>query len=300
MKLVFPVSRFAGLLLVAAVAAAARPTSVAAAEPGEQRNVVYRTVGETALAADVYRGVGDGPRPGVLLLHGGGWAFGSKAQMAFLARMLAEAGFTAVSVDYRLAPKHPFPAQFEDATAAVRWMRRDGDRLGIRPDWIAAYGYSAGGHLALLLGLNAAEAGPETDEPATVQAVVAGGAPCDFRQLPLDTPVLSYWLGGTRRERPALYEQASPSAFARGDAPPIHFFHGAKDQLVSSASSRGLFDRLQGLGASAEYDEIVDGGHLRTFGDRQAARRAINFLRRQVYETESKAVASNRREVDVE
>src|SRR4051812_4380356 len=159
------------------------------------------------LAADVYRPRGAGPFPGMLVVHGGAWRMGARADLAAFARRLAEHGYTAVAIDYRLAPTYKFPAQIYDCQAAVRWMRAHASELKIDPARIGGFGYSAGGHLVALLGTlddkELREPGLPPNAPsARLQAVVAGGAPCDFRVLPGDSQRVAFWLGGTRTAMP--------------------------------------------------------------------------------------------------
>ena len=85
-------------------------------------------------AADVYRPHGAGPFPGMLVVHGGAWRMGARADFATIAQGLAEHGYTAVAIDYRLAPTYKFPAQIYDCQAAVRWMRSHASELKIDPD----------------------------------------------------------------------------------------------------------------------------------------------------------------------
>ena len=106
---------------------------------------------EYALRADVYLPRSEGPHPGALLIHGGGWTTGSKLQMGAHGRRLAKSGFVGVAIDYRLAPRHTFPAQVEDCLKALEWMGRSGVDYGIDTERIAAVGYSAGGQLACLV-----------------------------------------------------------------------------------------------------------------------------------------------------
>lgn len=82
------------------------------------RDVTYVERGGEPIKADVYVPNAAGPLPAVLLVHGGAWRSGRKAQMAVYADKLASAGFTCVAIDYRLAPEHPFPAQIEDCKSA--------------------------------------------------------------------------------------------------------------------------------------------------------------------------------------
>ncbi len=116
------------------------------------RSRTYVTRDTSPLEADVYMPHGSGPFPGMLVVHGGAWRIGSRAQLASAAAKFAEDGYTAVTISYRLAPQSIFPAQIYDCQAAVRWMRTHASEFKIDPQRIGGFGYSAGGHLVALLG----------------------------------------------------------------------------------------------------------------------------------------------------
>src|SRR2546423_9238955 len=102
----------------------------------------------------IYRPAGSQPMPGLVYLHGGGWARGSLQTHDNLCRALANgAGCIVVSVDYRMSPEHVFPAAFEDALAATRWVGEHADELGIDATRLAVGGDSAGGNLAAAVAL---------------------------------------------------------------------------------------------------------------------------------------------------
>ncbi|WP_136715230.1 alpha/beta hydrolase [Halorientalis salina] len=102
-----------------------------------------------ALPVRLYLPDASGPHPVLVFYHGGGFVVGSLDTHDALARGLTNAAECAVlSVDYRLAPEHPFPAAVEDAYAAVEWVREYGDTVGLDPERIAVGGDSAGGNLA--------------------------------------------------------------------------------------------------------------------------------------------------------
>src|SRR5262249_788519 len=111
---------------------------------------VQRTSGP--LKCDIYQPAGAGPFPAVLAVHGGAWGMGNKRQRGVYAQKVGPDGFNTVSISYRLAPEHKFPAQIEDCKSAVRWMRKNANKYKIDPTRIGAVGYSAGGHLVALLG----------------------------------------------------------------------------------------------------------------------------------------------------
>src|SRR5205085_4220926 len=132
------------------------------------------------------------PRPAIVVIHGGGWLEGDKS--SFASRKygvpgnivdFAALGFVAVTINYRLSKEAPFPAALEDCKCAVRWLRAHARDYNLDPRHVGAYGNSAGGHLALLLGMVGPDAGlegdgPYRDESSLVQAVVSDSGPVDL------------------------------------------------------------------------------------------------------------------------
>jgi acetyl esterase/lipase len=273
----------------AAVFALMSYTSALAVEPAVEvlrgRTYVKRDTGP--LEADVYVPRGAGPFPGMLVVHGGAWRIGSRAQLASAASKFAEDGYTAVAISYRLAPQSVFPAQIYDCQAAVRWMREHAAEFKIDPKRIGGFGYSAGGQLVALLGTlgddDYKEKGIAADAPsARLQCVLAGGAPCDFRDLPPNVSMLSYWLGGTRAEKPENYRDASPANFISKYDPPMYFFSGEDDALVPIASPRRMVDLLQKAGLTAEMHAVPHAGHIQTLFDPGAVQDALAFADKQL------------------
>lgn len=228
-----------------------------------------------AIPADVYQPTGTGPWPGVLLIHGGSWtAKDRRSDMDSIAESLARRGYVVMNATYRLAPKHPHPAQVQDLQQAVAWMRAHAAELNLRPDRIATFGYSAGGHLAALLGA--------VDAPAKlrVQAVVAGGAPSDLRKWPNSRDVVSY-LGGMLAEVPNQYTDASPVTHISRDDPPVFLYHGSLDMLVTVDQARDYKAALTAGGVPNELLWQRGRGHVPAFFlDGDAIRPAIDFLDR--------------------
>lgn len=245
--------------------------TLAAEAPYETiRDLVYSPREDGPLRADIYRPAGEGPFPGVLCVHGGAWVVGDKNQVAGIARRLAEAGYAVVAINYRLAPKHKFPAQIEDCRTALDWVRKNAQQYKIDPSRLAAWGYSAGGHLVALLGADG----------EGLNAVVAGGAPCDFRHTPVDSRRLSFWLGGTRRELPEVYRSASPASFVSPDDPPMFFYHGKRDTMVKIAEPTGMVAELKEAGVAATLYVVPEAGHIQAFLNRAAVTEGIRFLDR--------------------
>jgi acetyl esterase/lipase len=269
----------------------AESTDTAAPAPAIEvrEGQIYAEPDGHELDADVYLPPGEGPFPGAMVVHGGAWLVGSKSRMRRMANRLAERGYVAVAINYRLAPKHKFPAQLDDCRAALCWMRDNAETLRLDPGRIAGVGYSAGAHLVTLLALSSAdtvhsEAATDAQRAEArrwlLQAVVAGGTPTDFQQMKPDAKYLSFWLGGTRAELGELYRRASPIAFATPQAPPTFLFHGEKDLLVPLVSSRLLKTALDEAGAECELLVLPKIGHLKTFGETAVFDTACDFLDR--------------------
>src|SRR5262245_10913431 len=114
-------------------------------------DVVYAHADGVPLRYDHYRPRRvDGPAPAIILVHGGGWVRGDPSQAAGNALHFARHGIATVSISYRLAPAHRFPAALDDVRHGLRHVRAHAGELGIDPDRIALMGLSAGAHLALL------------------------------------------------------------------------------------------------------------------------------------------------------
>ena len=245
------------------------------------------------LKADTYVPKDEGPHPGVLVVHGGAWRMGTRAQFSGVAQLLAQHGFSAVAISYRLAPQDKFPAQIEDCKAAVRWMRTHAAELKLDPKRIGGFGYSAGAHLVALLGTTDIQDGLEgvkdpVHQPSSrIQAVVGGGTPCDFRGMPVDQRWLSFWLGGTRGEMAEQYRLASPASFVTADDPPMFFFHGENDDLVPISQPQGMCRVLSQVSVPVEFYMVPKLGHIAAGMDRTALDKCVEFFVRQLENQDS-------------
>jgi acetyl esterase/lipase len=188
------------------------------------------------------------PRPAVVVIHGGGWLEGDRSSFATRRdgvpgniEDFTELGFVAVAINYRLSGEAPFPAALEDCKCAVRWLRAHAAEYNLDPKHIGAYGNSAGGHLALLLGLVGKDAGLEGDGPhreqsSAVQAVVSDSGPLDLlhqhRSGALRRVVEQFLGGPPEGKRAALYRTASPAHQISPQAPPLLLLYGGADEQV--------------------------------------------------------------------
>src|SRR5687767_13718847 len=152
-----------------------------------ERDVVYGKASGVELKLNLARPKdADGPLPGVLIFAGGGWKGGGRKDlMDKYTQEFGRRGYVAATVDTRSTPDFLFPAQVEDAKCAVRFLRANAAKYGIDPQRIGSVGFSAGGHLALMVGVLTKEDGFEgdggwSDQPSQVNAVVAFCGPTNF------------------------------------------------------------------------------------------------------------------------
>jgi acetyl esterase/lipase len=210
---------------------------------------------------------GTTPRPAVVLIHGGGWTSLDKSTMTGMGNFLARKGFVAFSVDYRLydGTKNRWPAQLDDVQRAVRWVRANASTYGVNAERIGAFGHSAGGQLAALLGMEDTRDNSDTAlsrYSSRVQAVVDASAPSDFTAEKGHESVtfLTGFLGADS-SRHEVWQDASPVNHAmKGDAPFL-VVHGTNDPSVPIARAQELVDTLQAKGVPVSFVKI-DAGHV--------------------------------------
>lgn len=259
----------------------------AAAIPVE-RDVVYREVDDKQLTLDVcHPPEGDGPFAAVLLIHGGGFSAGDKDGRPWqgICRWVANAGYVAINVNYRLAPEHPFPAAIEDVQAAVEWTRTNADEYAIDPERIGVLGGSAGANLAQLLG---ASGEGSTVEGSRVSAVVSLSGPSDLTEAALDlgnpderqiSTVLDY-LGCTDLNNCPQAADASPITHVDATDPPFLLLH-SRNERIPVEQAQAMAGALTEVGADPEL--LIEPGHahaVRLLSDHSVQDAVLAFLDR--------------------
>ncbi|MBI2334037.1 MAG: alpha/beta hydrolase [Chloroflexi bacterium] len=235
------------------------PTSVRT----NQRDVTYCTTDGVELKMDVYYPANaTRTTPLVVFIHGGGWSQGDKAEtQGRLVPSLLDAGFTVASLNYRLAPEYPFPAQLEDVKCAIRSFRANADQYGIDPNHIGMWGPSAGGHLVSMLGVTDPAAGFERgeylDRSSRVQAVVDMYGPADlmvdFSQTYVDLKDMVFGDFDLAK--------ASPVTYISADDPPFLILQGDQDPVVPLSQSQSFYDAMIASGMQAELVVVQGGDH---------------------------------------
>jgi acetyl esterase/lipase len=198
-------------------------------------------------------------------------------------------GYAVATVHYRLPGKSRFPAQIEDGKSAVRWLRANALHHGLDARRIGIVGVSSGGYGACMLGTTGPEDGFDGDgnseQSSRVQAVVCLGVPGDFavKNWPqrLEDLYLQPFLGAGYTEDPALYERASPGAYASADDPPFLLFHSRSDLVVPVEMARAFAGRLRRAGVPVTLVEEEGMEHVWA-GEKleRAIEQSLHFLDR--------------------
>jgi acetyl esterase/lipase len=278
------------LLTLAAAAALAQPAPKIPDDVTLESNVAYAQADPQQMMDIVRPRNASGKLPAVLSIHGGGFRAGSRKGFITQSVHLAQHGYVAATADYRLAPKAPFPAAVNDVKAAVRYLRANAERLGIDPERIGVTGGSAGGHLALFLGMTGGVAefegdGPNREQSSRVQCVVSFYGPSDFTKSygrSVDAAeVLPLFLGADVNRARAMHIKASPLYWVTPDAPPTLAIQGTKDRYVNYEQSVWIIDRLLQAGVPAELETIEGADHGFKGADAaRAEQRMITFFDR--------------------
>jgi acetyl esterase/lipase len=227
---------------------------------------------------------GDGPFPAVLLIHGGGFRAGNRHGYDGLCMRLAAQGYVAATVEYRLAPKYQFPAAVYDCKAAMRWLRANAAKYHIDPSRVGVTGGSAGGHLALFLGVTGGVQefegdGGNPDQSSKPTCVVSFYGPSDFTKSYGHSKdaaeVLPLFLGGDLEKAHRRHIEASPLYWVTPDAPPTLCIHGTKDDYVAYEQAGWIVDKLKAADVEAELLTIEGAGHGFKGADEEKAEQAM-------------------------
>ena len=257
--------------------------AAAAAEPFTiQSNVVYGMYSGAALLLDIYKPAN--PKGfGVVHISGSGWTaplaysaeeLKTNGQSQLYAKALATNGYTVFVINHRALPRFRYPAPVEDAQRAVRFVRHNALRFGIRADRIGASGGSSGGHLVSMLGTldgrgNSNDPDPVERQSAKVQCVVARAAPTNFFKGLNGTFLIGMAKPLPEVSREAAeyktYHEASPISHVTLDDAPFLLMHGDKDEQVDFTQSVDFEAKLKEAGVPVKLLRIPGGAHGATF-----------------------------------
>ena len=259
-----PVLAVVALVAPAAGAQPAVDVRRDAPAPAPAMDIEYGTANGKRLLLDAYvPPAGEGRRPAVVMIHGGGWRAGDKASWRPEAEQLAARGWVAFSVNYRLDEPAVFPAEIDDVQAAVRWVRAHAQEYGVDPARIAAIGESAGGHLAAML---ATLGRGDLDRDARIRVGAAWSPPVDLTALAGSRG--AGWIGpllGCNRETcPDRLAQSSPITHVDASDAPLYLVSSTQE-LVPLSQSQAMAERLKAAGVDHRLDVYPGNRHALDF-----------------------------------
>ncbi len=227
-----------------------------------QANISYGQYQETVLDIFQPKAPANQKRPGILVIHGGGWVGGSKDDYGVrVCSRYVEKGFVCASVEYRLAKVATAPAAVTDVLNAARWFEKNAKKYKVDTKRIVVTGGSAGGHLSLMVGMTARSArlGP----PAKVAAVVNFYGITDVADQLSGPHMQDYavtWVP-EQQGRLELAARVSPMTYVRKGLPPILTIHGDADETVPYEHGVKLTKALRDAGDDAELVSVPQGAH---------------------------------------
>ena len=252
--------------------------------------------------ADLYAPDGGGPWPLIVAIHGGAFMRGNRRRELPHVPELLERGYAVASIEYRLSGEALFPAAVQDVKQATAYLRAHAAELNLDPSFFAAWGRSAGGHLAAMLGVTSGQATEFDGEggDSSVQAVIDWYGPSDFLQMDAqflaqppagDVPPVqnhdeprspeSRWLGGPIQELPEDAARANPIAYVTRAAvplPPFFLAAGTSDHLVPHQQTLILADALRAHGTPAALHILRDAAHADQRFESELTQPAIEWL----------------------
>lgn len=276
-------------------------TSPGSPELAPAATLVYGTDSPNQVV-DLYLPAGSGPWPLVLGIHGGAFMRGDRSWERPHVPALTGQGYAVAAVEYRLSGEALFPAAVQDVKQATAYLRANAAELNLDPSFFAAWGRSAGGHLAAMLGVTS---GQDTEfdgsdgGDSSVQAVVDLYGPSDFLQMDAqfiakpptgDVPPVqnhdepgspeSRWLGGPVQELPAAAARANPLTYLAGVPAPPPFFlaAGTSDHLVPHQQTLILADALAAQGVPVVLHVLVGARHADQRFETELKQPAIEWL----------------------
>lgn len=236
-----------------------------------------------------------GKLPLVIFIHGGGWLSNDKyADIGYMRKTVAEivsSGFALASIDYRFSTEAVFPAQMLDCNRAISFLYDNADKYGLDKNRFTLMGFSAGGHLASMVGLSknnsiASFFMPGSSTSFRFKAVVDFYGPAELILFPGNNDEKSpesILIGATPLARPDLAKAASPVTYVDKNDPPFLIIHGEKDNLVSPKQSQLLSSWLRLSGVQQELIIVKDAPHFGVMFDADDIRKkVIDFLKQQL------------------
>lgn len=233
---------------------------------------------------DFWKAEGEGPRPILIHIHGGGWTGGDKALKADAVKPFLEKGISYASINYRLTGKHPLPAPVHDAARAVQFIRSKAKEWNIDKTRVALTGGSAGACTSMWLLLHDDLADPKSHDPIARESTRVTAAAVAAGQTSIDPKVIEPWLGpnvlkhrminmavGEKtiegalenyEKHKALFVEFSPYTHMSAGDPPLLMTYGGDMTLPSKDAGHGIHHPVYGVKLKEKADQVGVECHL--------------------------------------
>jgi arylformamidase len=233
---------------------------------------------------DFWEAEGEGPRPLVIYIHGGGWTQGDKSQPADRFLPYLENGISYAAITYRLTPENPLPAPVHDAVRAVQFIKSKAADWNVDPTRIALTGGSAGAATSMWILTHDDLADPNSPDPVLRESTRVAAAAVSVGQTSIDPRVIEPWLGpnvlqhrminmavgeetiagalANYEQYRALYEEFSPINHLTADDPPLLMTYGNDMTLPSKDAGHGIHHGLYGVKMKEKADRVGHETHL--------------------------------------
>ena len=257
-----------------------------------ERGVDYTSITHGKLAMDIARPKAKGSYPGIVMIHGGGFNAGSRDSYLPMAIRLAQNGYVAATVSYRLAPMFQFPIPLYDIKAAVRFLRGNANKYDLNKERMGTIGVSAGATWAQFLAVTRnmpqfEGTGANKEQSSSVDCAVSYYGRSDMRRAyegSRNAPtVLPMLFGGDRDHAMDAHLRGSPLQWVTPDSAPILAIHGTRDQNVPFEQSVILMERMRAAGVESELETVAEAGHgFKGADEERAFTRTLDFLNRKL------------------
>lgn len=214
-------------------------------------NITYKTIDNISLKADIYFPKNSSNKnPAIILVHGGGWISGSKENQRYMAQQLANKGYVAMAINYRLADDAKYPAAIDDLNNAINFLIKNKKEYHVNTKQISILGASAGAQLATLVGVKSSK----------IKSIVnVDGIVSFIHPEAEEGQYAAYWLGDWKKDNLEVWKEASPLEYVGKKTPPTLFinssqprFHAGRDDMMKILNSHHIY---------TEMHEIKDSPH---------------------------------------
>ncbi|MGY5355878.1 alpha/beta hydrolase fold domain-containing protein [Wenyingzhuangia sp. IMCC45467] len=223
-----------------------------------KKEIVYKNTGERNLELDAFF-YSKTKNPAVVLIHGGGWKSGSKEHMQPMAMAIASKGYACFTVEYRLSDEAEYPAGIIDVKNAIQYIKLNAKKYHVDTTKIAVLGCSSGGQMAALIGTTNLNKKYINNSPsAAVQAIVDIDGVLAFKHPEsMEGSMASWWLGGTYKEVPEIWKEASALHHTNKNTPPVLFinsqfprFHAGRDDMIKILDKHNIYNEVKTISNS--------------------------------------------------